>query len=50
MKISQNDLMNNNFSDDKIHFYEKIGNKYYHAYQKYKRKYPDNKDFKKKCN
>ena len=47
MKISQNDLMNNNFSDEKIHFYEKIGNKYYHAYQKYKRKYPDNKDFKK---
>ena len=47
MKISQNDLMNNNFSDEKIHFYEKLGNKYFHAYQKYKRKFPDIKDFKK---
>ena len=39
--------MKNYFTNEKIHFYDKLGNKYYHAYQKYKRKFPDNKDFKK---
>ena len=39
--------MNNDFSNNKIQFYDKIGNKYYHALLKYKKKYPDNKDFKK---
>ena len=39
--------MNNNFSKEKVQFYDKLGNKYYHAFQKYKRKYPDIKNFKK---
>ena len=39
--------MNNNFSKEKIQFYDKLGNKYYHALQKYTRKYPNFKDFKK---
>ena len=39
--------MNNNFFFFQIQFYDKLGNKYYHALQKYKRKYPDIKNFKK---
>ena len=39
--------MNNNFSKEKVQFYDKLGSKYYHAFQKYKRKYPDIKNFKK---
>ena len=47
MNISHKNLMNNNFSNEKIQFYDKIGNKYYHALLKYKKKYPNPKDFKK---
>ena len=47
MNISHKDLMNNNFSNEKIQFYDKIGNKYYHALLKYKKKFPNSKDFKK---
>ena len=39
--------MNNNFSNEKIQFYDKIGNKYYHSLLKYKKKFPNSKDFKK---
>ena len=47
MNISHKDLMNNNFSNEKIQFYDKIGNKYYHSLLKYKKKFPNSKDFKK---
>ena len=47
MNISQINLTSNNFSNEKIHFYEKLGSKYNHAYIKYKKKYPNNKDFRK---
>ena len=48
MNISHKDLFHNNFSKEKRQFYEKIGNRYYHAYLKYKKKYSNNKDYKKK--
>ena len=48
MNISHKDLLNNNFSKEKIKFYEKIGNRYYHVYQKYQKKFSINKDYKMK--
>ena len=48
MNISHKDLLKNNFSKEKRQFYEKIGHRYYHAYLKYKKKYSNNKDYKKK--
>ena len=48
MNISHKNLFNNNFSKEKRQFYEKIGNRYNHAYLKFQKKYPDNKDFRKK--
>lgn len=48
MNISHKSLFSNNFSKEKRQFYEKIGNRYYHAYIKYQKKNPDNKDYKKK--
>ena len=48
MNISHKDLLNNYFSKEKIKFYEKIGNRYYHVYQKYQKKFSINKDYKKK--
>ena len=47
MNISQDNLMNNNFSNGKIQFYSKIGNKYYHSLLKYNKKHTNYKDFKK---
>ena len=48
MNISHKDLLNNNFSKEKIKFYEKVGNRYYHVYQKYRKKFSNNKDYRKK--
>ena len=48
MNISHKSLFSNNFSKEKRQFYEKIGNRYYHAYIKYQKKNPDTKDYKKK--
>ena len=48
MNISHKHLFNNNFSKEKRQFYEKIGNRYYHAYLKYQKKYSNNKDYKKR--
>ena len=39
--------MNNNFSNQKKQFYDKIGNKYNHALIKYRKKFHNNQDFKK---
>ena len=47
MNISHENLMNNNFSNDKFQFYDKLGKNYNHAYLNYKTKHPSNKDFKK---
>ena len=48
MNISHKTLFSNNYLKEKRQFYEKIGNRYYHAYTKYQKKYPDNKDYKKR--
>ena len=49
MNISHKSIFNNNFSKEKRQFYEKLGNRYYHAYQKYQKKFSNNnKDYKKK--